>query len=48
MRVFRNFVNKENELNIMVEDIDPYITGITEPWAKVDTTYAKTDRIRKS
>ena len=26
-------VNKKNELNIMVEDIDPHIIGITESWA---------------
>ena len=27
-------VNKDNELNILVEDIDPHIIGITESWAK--------------
>ena len=26
----RSIVNKKNELNIMVEDIDPHIIGITE------------------
>ena len=26
----RSIVNKTNELNIMVEDIDPHIIGITE------------------
>ena len=26
----RSIVNKRNELNIMVEDIDPHIIGITE------------------
>ena len=29
----RSIVNKKNELNVMVEDIDPHIIGITEPWA---------------
>ena len=28
-----SIVNKKNELNIMVEDINPHITGITESWA---------------
>ena len=32
----RSIVNKENELNIMVEDIDPHIIGITESWANTD------------
>ena len=26
----RNIVNKKNELNIMLEDIDPHTIGITE------------------
>ena len=29
----RSIVNEENELNIMVEDIDPHVIGITESWA---------------
>ena len=29
----RSIINKKNELNIMVEDIDPHIIGITELWA---------------
>ena len=29
----RSSVNKNNELNITVEDIDPHIIGITESWA---------------
>ena len=29
----RSIVNKKNKLNIMVEDIDPHIGGITESWA---------------
>ena len=37
----RSLVNKKNELNIMVEDIDPYIIGITEPWDKTDITDAE-------
>ena len=28
-----SIVNNRNELNIMVEDIDPHIIGITESWA---------------
>ena len=34
-------VNKKSELNVMVEDIDPHITGITEPWANTDRTDAE-------
>ena len=30
-----------NELNIMVEDIDPHIIGITESWAKKDISDAE-------
>ena len=37
----RSIVNKKNELNIMVEDIDPHITGITESWANTDITDAE-------
>ena len=37
----RSIVNKKNELNIMVEDIDPHIIGITETWANTDTTDAE-------
>ena len=33
--------NKKNELNIMVEDIDPNIIGITESWANKDITDAE-------
>ena len=29
-----SIVKKKNELNIMVEDIDPHIIGITDSWAK--------------
>ena len=29
----RGIVNKKNELNIIVEDINPHITGINESWA---------------
>ena len=32
----RRLINKKNELNIMVEDIDPHIIGITESWANTD------------
>ena len=37
----RSIVNKKNELNIMVEDIDPHIIGITESWANTDVTDAE-------
>ena len=37
----RSIVNKKNELNIMVEDIDPHIIGITESWANIDITGAE-------
>ena len=37
----RSIVNKRNELNIMVEDIDPHIIGITESWATPDISDAK-------
>ena len=33
--------NKKNELNIMVEDIDPHIIGIIESWANIDITDAE-------
>ena len=37
----RSIVNKKNELNIMVEDIDAHIIGITESWANIDITDAE-------
>ena len=37
----RSIVNKKNELNFIVEDIDPHIIGITESWAKTDVTDAE-------
>ena len=37
----RSIVNKKNELNIMVEDIDPHIITITESWANTDITDAE-------
>ena len=37
----RSIVNKKNELNIMVEDIDHHIIGITESWANTDITDAE-------
>ena len=37
----RRIVNKKNELNIMVEDIDSHISGITESWANTDITDAE-------
>ena len=32
----RSIVNKKNELNIMVEDVNPHIIGITESWTNKD------------
>ena len=37
----RSIVNKRNELNIMVEDSDLHITGITESWATPDISDAE-------
>ena len=37
----RNIVNKKNELNIMVENIDPHIIGIIKSWASKDIADAK-------
>ena len=37
----RSIVNKRNELNIIVEDIDLRIIGITEKWANKDTLDAE-------
>ena len=37
----RSIVNKKNELNITVEDINPHIIGITESWANTDITNAE-------
>ena len=37
----RSIVNKKNELNIMVEDIDPHIIGIIKSWANIDITDAE-------
>ena len=38
----RSSVNKKiNELNIIVEDIDPHIIGIPESWANTDITDAE-------
>ena len=34
----RSIINKKNELNIMVEDIDPHTIGITESWVNTDIT----------
>ena len=34
----RSIINKNNELNIMVDDIKPHIIGITESWANNDIT----------
>ena len=36
----RSIVIKKNELNIMVEDIDPHIICITESWANTEMTDA--------
>ena len=37
----RSIINKKKELNIMVEDMDPHIIGITESWANTDITDAE-------
>ena len=37
----RSIVNKRNDLNIMVKDIDPHIIGITESWATTDISDAE-------
>ena len=37
----RSIANKKNELNIMVENIDPHIIDITESWANTDITDAE-------
>ena len=37
----RSIVITRNELNIMVEDIDPHIIGITESWATPDISDAE-------
>ena len=37
----RSIVNKRNELNIMVEDNDPHVIGITESWATPDISDAE-------
>ena len=37
----RSIVNKKNEFNIMVTDIDPHINGIAESWANTDITDAE-------
>ena len=38
---------RKKELNIMVEDIDPHIIGITESWANTDITDAELGMFRK-
>ena len=40
----RSIVNRKNELNIIVEDIDPHIIGIAESWANIDITEAELGR----
>ena len=37
----RSIVNKRNELNIMAENIDPHLIGITESWAITDISDAE-------
>ena len=34
----RSIINKKNELNIMMDDINPEIIRITESWANNDIT----------
>ena len=40
MKGVSSIINKKNELNIMVDDIKPYIIRITESWAHNDITDA--------
>ena len=35
----RNTINTKKELNIMVEDTDPHIIGITNSWANTGISY---------
>ena len=37
----RSIINKKNELNIIVEDTDPHIIGITESWVNTDISDAE-------
>ena len=37
----RSIVNKKKELNIMVEDTDPHIIGISESWTNTDIADAE-------
>ena len=37
----RSIINKKNEINIIVDDIQPHIIGITESWANNDITDAE-------
>ena len=37
----RSTINKKDELNIMVDDINPHIIGITESWANNDISDAE-------
>ena len=37
----RSILNKKNELDIMVDEIEPHIIGITESWANNDITDAE-------
>ena len=37
----RSIIDKKNELDIMVDEIKPYIIGITESWANNDITDAE-------
>ena len=37
----QSIANKKNELNIMVEDINLHIIGITESWANKDISDAE-------
>ena len=39
--LYARSIVKKNELNIMVEDIDPHIIGITESWANTNITDAE-------
>ena len=39
----RGIINKKSELNLMVDDINPHIIGVTESWANKDVWDAESD-----
>ena len=39
--IARSIVNKKCKLNVMVEDVDHHVIGITESWANKDISAAE-------